>query len=105
EEGNPTTISEKDNNTVEGNDPNSGVLKNTSYAEHNPTPQLEAIKKDIDKVMTSHSQAKDHLDDYVENKAANLQTLESKLSERDSISRSEERRVGKECTERRSRCK
>lgn len=86
EEGNPTTISEKDNNTVEGNDPNSGVLKNTSYAEHNPTPQLEAIKKDIDKVMTSHSQAKDHLDDYVENKAANLQTLESKLSERDSIS-------------------
>ena len=85
-EENKNTASEKDEGAVKENNQDGLAFKDTSNTKSNQMQQSDEIKKDIDKVTTNHSKVKDNLDYYVENKENNLKILDSKLSERDSIS-------------------
>ncbi|MFQ3852272.1 hypothetical protein ABLV90_00165 [Staphylococcus sp. 2S1] len=81
---------------VKENNQDGLTFKDTSNTESNQIQQPDEIKKDIDKVTTNHSKVKDNLDYYVENKENNLKILDSKLSERDSISAKNKEKLKKE---------
>ena len=95
-EENKNTASEKDEGAVKENNQDGLAFKDTSNTESNQMQQSDEIKKDIDKVTTNHSKVKDNLDYYVENKENNLKILDSKLSERDSISAKNKEKLKKE---------
>lgn len=95
-EENKNTASEKDESAVKENKQDGLAFKDTSNTESNQMQQSDEIKKDIDKVTTNHSKVKDNLDYYVENKENNLKILDSKLSERDSISAKNKEKLKKE---------
>ncbi|MDW4473833.1 hypothetical protein QI098_12700 [Staphylococcus saprophyticus] len=95
-EENKNTASEKDEGAVKENNQDGLAFKDTSNTKSNQMQQSDEIKKDIDKVTTNHSKVKDNLDYYVENKENNLKILESKLSERDSISAKNKEKLKKE---------
>lgn len=95
-EENKNTASEKDEGAVKENNQDGLAFKDTSNTESNQMQQSDEIKKDIDKVTTNHSKVKDDLDYYVENKENNLKILDSKLSERDSISAKNKEKLKKE---------
>lgn len=95
-EENKNTTSENDKSAVKENNQDGLVFKDTSNTESNQMQQSDEIKKDIDKVTTNHSKVKDNLDYYVENKENNLKILDSKLSERDSISAKNKEKLKKE---------
>ncbi|MDW4160055.1 hypothetical protein BUZ72_04635 [Staphylococcus saprophyticus] len=95
-EENKNTASEKDEGAVKENNQDGLAFKDTSNTKSNQMQQSDEIKKDIDKVTTNHSKVKDNLDYYVENKENNLKILDSKLSERDSISAKNKEKLKKE---------
>lgn len=95
-EENKNTTSENDKSAVKENNQDGLAFKDTSNTESNQMQQSDEIKKDIDKVTTNHSKVKDNLDYYVENKENNLKILDSKLSERDSISAKNKEKLKKE---------
>lgn len=95
-EDNKNTASEKDEGAVKENNQDGLAFKDTSNTKSNQMQQSDEIKKDIDKVTTNHSKVKDNLDYYVENKENNLKILDSKLSERDSISAENKEKLKKE---------
>ncbi|MDW3940912.1 hypothetical protein QI283_12665 [Staphylococcus saprophyticus] len=95
-EENKNTASEKDEGAVKENNQDGLAFKYTSNTKSNQMQQSDEIKKDIDKVTTNHSKVKDNLDYYVENKENNLKILDSKLSERDSISAKNKEKLKKE---------
>lgn len=95
-EENKNTASEKDEGAVKENNQDGLTFKDTSNTKSNQMQQSDEIKKDIDKVTTNHSKVKDNLDYYVENKENNLKILDSKLSERDSISAKNKEKLKKE---------
>ncbi|MBN6202930.1 hypothetical protein JZH61_03435 [Staphylococcus saprophyticus] len=95
-EENKNTASEKDEGAIKENNQDGLAFKDTSNTESNQMQQSDEIKKDIDKVTTNHSKVKDNLDYYVENKENNLKILDSKLSERDSISAKNKEKLKKE---------
>ncbi|MBF2779580.1 hypothetical protein AB6F27_00565 [Staphylococcus saprophyticus] len=95
-EENKNTASEKDEGAVKENNQDGLAFKDTSNTKSNQMQQSDEIKKDIDKVTTNHSKVKDNLDYYVENKENNLKILDSKLSERDSISAENKEKLKKE---------
>ena len=95
-EENKNTASEKDEGAVKENNQDGLAFKDTSNTKSNQMQQSDKIKKDIDKVTTNHSKVKDNLDYYVENKENNLKILDSKLSERDSISAKNKEKLKKE---------
>ena len=95
-EENKNTASEKDAGAVKENNQDGLAFKDTSNTKSNQMQQSDEIKKDIDKVTTNHSKVKDNLDYYVENKENNLKILDSKLSERDSISAKNKEKLKKE---------
>ncbi|WP_192947392.1 GA module-containing protein [Staphylococcus cohnii] len=95
-EENKNTASEKDEGAIKENNQDGLAFKDTSNTESNQMQQSDEIKKDIDKVKTNHSKVKDNLDYYVENKENNLKILDSKLSERDSISAKNKEKLKKE---------
>lgn len=95
-EENKNTDSEKDEGAVKENNQDGLAFKDTSNTKSNQMQQSDEIKKDIDKVTTNHSKVKDNLDYYVENKENNLKILDSKLSERDSISAKNKEKLKKE---------
>lgn len=95
-EENKNTASEKDEGAIKENNQDGLAFKDTSNTKSNQMQQSDEIKKDIDKVTTNHSKVKDNLDYYVENKENNLKILDSKLSERDSISAKNKEKLKKE---------
>lgn len=95
-EENKNTASEKDEGAVKENNQDGLAFKDTSNTKSNQMQQSDEIKKDIDKVTTNHSKVNDNLDYYVENKENNLKILDSKLSERDSISAKNKEKLKKE---------
>ncbi len=95
-EENKNTTSENDKSAVKENNQDGLAFKDTSNTESDQMQQSDEIKKDIDKVTTNHSKVKDNLDYYVENKENNLKILDSKLSERDSISAKNKEKLKKE---------
>lgn len=95
-EENKNTASEKDEGAVKENNQDGLAFKDTSNTKSNQMQQSDEIKKDIDKVTTNHSKVKDNLDYYVENKENNLKILDSKLSERDSLSAKNKEKLKKE---------
>ncbi|WP_432723033.1 hypothetical protein ABLV88_04530 [Staphylococcus equorum] len=95
-EENKNTTSENDKSAVKENNQDGLAFKDTSNTESNQMQQSDEIKKDIDKVTTNHSKVKDNLDYYVENKENNLKILDSKISERDSISAKNKEKLKKE---------
>lgn len=95
-EENKNTTSENDKSAVKENNQDGLAFKDTSNTKSNQMQQSDEIKKDIDKVTTNHSKVKDNLDYYVENKENNLKILDSKLSERDSISAKNKEKLKKE---------
>ncbi|MEB8116065.1 hypothetical protein [Staphylococcus saprophyticus] len=95
-EENKNTASEKDEGAVKENNQDGLAFKDTSNTKSNQMQQSDEIKKGIDKVTTNHSKVKDNLDYYVENKENNLKILDSKLSERDSISAKNKEKLKKE---------
>ncbi|PTF06470.1 hypothetical protein BUY36_06005 [Staphylococcus cohnii] len=95
-EENKNTATEKDEGAIKENNQDGLAFKDTSNTESNQMQQSDEIKKDIDKVKTNHSKVKDNLDYYVENKENNLKILDSKLSERDSISAKNKEKLKKE---------
>ena len=95
-EENKNTASEKDEGAVKESNQDGLAFKDTSNTKSNQMQQSDEIKKDIDKVTTNHSKVKDNLDYYVENKENNLKILDSKLSERDSISAKNKEKLKKE---------
>lgn len=95
-EENKNTASEKDEGAVKENNQDGLAFKDTSNTKSNQMQQSDEIKKDIDKVTTNHSKVKDNLDYYVENKENNLKILDSKFSERDSLSAKNKEKLKKE---------